>query len=96
MSERDAPAAIVLHRDDDVAVLVQAVSAGEGVALRGASDGATIRAAADIPAGHKLALRALPEGTEVRKYGEVIGRLTAAVAPGEHVHVHNLVSQRAR
>jgi hypothetical protein len=31
----------------------------------------------------------------VRKYGEVIGRLTAAVSAGDHIHVHNLVSLRA-
>ena len=31
----------------------------------------------------------------VRKYGEVIGRMTAPAVPGEHVHVHNLASLRA-
>jgi len=48
-----------------------------------------------LPMGHKIALRALPEGSPVRKYGEVIGRLTEPVAAGDHVHIHNLASQRA-
>ena len=33
-------------------------------------------------------------GTDVRKYGEVIGRLTGHAEPGDHVHVHNLRSLR--
>jgi altronate hydrolase len=44
----------------------------------------------DVPAGHKVALRAIPADEAVRKYGEVIGYATAAIAPGDHVHVHNL------
>lgn len=43
-----------------------------------------------VPAGHKLALRDLEAGTAVRKYGWPIGRLTAAVKAGGHVHGHNL------
>ena len=43
-----------------------------------------------VPKGHKSALRDLPAGAVVRKYGWPIGRLTAAVAAGDHVHSHNL------
>jgi hypothetical protein len=49
-----------------------------------------------IPMGHKFALFDMPIGTEIRKYGHVIGVLTRAVASGDHVHVHNLVSLRAK
>ena len=49
-----------------------------------------------IPLGHKFALSDLSEGDEVLKYGAPIGRLIRPVAAGEHVHVHNLRSQRAR
>jgi hypothetical protein len=38
----------------------------------------------------------MPVGTEIRKYGHVIGVLTKAVAAGEHVHIHNLASRRAK
>ena len=44
----------------------------------------------------QLALRDLPAGTIIRKYGEAIGALTEAVGRGGHVHVHNLRSRRAR
>jgi altronate dehydratase small subunit len=90
-----AVAAIVLHADDDVAVLVAPVEAGGIVVTRGAQASLTLRPATALQAGHKLALRGLAAGTDVRKYGEIIGRLTAPVAVGDHVHVHNLVSLRA-
>lgn len=86
--------AIVLHPDDDVAVLVDAVEAGDGVAVRGAKERLRLVAGASLASGHKLALRDLEAGHAVRKYGEVIGRLTAPVATGGHVHVHNLKSLR--
>jgi altronate dehydratase small subunit len=89
-----AVGAIVLHADDDVAVLVSAVEAGAIVVTRGAQAPLTLRPAMTLPAGHKLALRGLAAGTDVRKYGEVIGRLTAPVEAGDHIHVHNLVSLR--
>ena len=86
--------ALVLHPDDDVAVLVEPVSAGEGIVLHGAAEGSLV-ARAMLPLGHKVALRGLAEGAVVRKYGEVIGRMTAPAVPGEHVHVHNMASLRA-
>lgn len=86
--------AILLHPGDDVAVLVAAVAAGAPIDLVGGAAPATLRAAAALPLGHKVAVHALAAGSPVRKYGEVIGRTTAPVAAGEHVHVHNLVSLR--
>lgn len=78
--------AIRLHPSDDVAVALVPIPAGRRVRV----DGRDLRAAADIPPGHKLALNALAAGQEVRRYGQVIGFATAAIAPGEHVHSHNL------
>ncbi len=54
----------------------------------------TLAAKHDIPIGHKVALSPLGEGDTVVKYGEDIGRMIAAAAPGEHVHVHNLKTKR--
>jgi altronate hydrolase len=44
----------------------------------------------DIPAGHKVAVRAIAEGAPVHKYGEVIGIAWSDIEVGAHVHVHNL------
>jgi len=77
---------IVLAPDDDVAVARLELAAGSPLAHADLS--LTCRDA--IPAGHKLALRAIPAGGLVRKYGQVIGMALSDIQPGELVHVHNL------
>ena len=70
---------------DDVAVALGPVGAGEYV-----SDLA-LTAISNIPAGHKLALRAIPQGQPVRKFNQIIGFATQLIAQGEHIHTHNLI-----
>ncbi|MFO7323711.1 MAG: altronate dehydratase family protein [Chloroflexota bacterium] len=79
--------AIRLHPVDEVAIAKTPLQAGT-VLESSSSDAVTIRQF--IPAGHKIALRALAAGEPVRRYGQVIGFTTAAIAPGEHIHSHNL------
>src|SRR6202045_1430847 len=52
---------------------------GEGVTARG-----------HVPAGHKVETEAVEPGAAVRKYNQIIGFATAVIAPGDHVHTHNL------
>ena len=42
-----------------------------------------------IPAGHKVAIRAIAIGEPIRRYGQIIGFATAPIAPGQHVHTQN-------
>ena len=42
--------------------------------------------------GHKYALCAIRAGENVIKYGMPIGHATCDIAPGEHVHVHNVAT----
>ena len=42
--------------------------------------------------GHKYALRDIAAGEDIVKYGMPIGHATAAIAKGEHVHVHNVAT----
>jgi altronate hydrolase len=79
--------ALRLGADDDVAVVRTAARPGEVVDVPGAGP---LTSRGEIPAGHKIALRDLPAGRPVHKYGHVIGVTTRAVAAGEHVHVQNL------
>jgi len=44
-----------------------------------------------VPAGHKIATRAIAEGEPVRKYDQIIGFASTDIAPGEHVHTHNVM-----
>lgn len=84
--------ALRLYAEDDVAVALRALKVGEVV--RVGEQSITLRA--DIPMAHKFALKAIAAGTPVCKYGEAIGEARSAIAAGDHVHVHNIVSRRAR
>jgi altronate hydrolase len=42
-----------------------------------------------IPPGHKVATRAHAPGEPIRRYGQIIGFATEAIAPGDWVHTHN-------
>lgn len=89
--------AIVLCGKDTVATTVADIVAGrDAPILRDGEIDCGIRVAADIPYGHKFAVCAMRAGSEVIKYGEVIGRARSDIDVGEHVHVHNVESQRGR
>ena len=49
-----------------------------------------IKVAQMIPPGHKVALKQIPVGGEVRRYNQIIGFATQEINPGDHVHSHNL------
>jgi hypothetical protein len=91
----DAPASarvVVLDAADDVAVCIDGFAAGQVITL---GDGRTVVTRATIPTGHKVAIAAVVVGGTVHKYGTSIGVATAAIEIGDHVHVHNLASDRA-
>jgi altronate hydrolase len=71
---------------DHVATALRDLTAGETLDLHGVA----ITARADVPKGHKIAVRAVARGEDVLKYGWPIGRATADIAVGDHVHVHNV------
>ena len=85
--------AIALDPTDDVAVALRDVAPGP-VRVRQGEQMREVMLGAAIALGHKFALRALAAGDTVRKYGQPIGAARASIAPGEHVHVHNLRSLR--
>jgi altronate dehydratase small subunit len=87
--------AIVLDRSDNVATLVDPGKNGESTSLRGNGSGCVVLAC-DIPFGHKVAIRPISRGETILKYGKVIGRATASIRSGEHVHVHNVEALRGR
>ncbi len=76
--------AIRLHASDNVIVALADLPAGEHLA-----DHALTTADA-IPRGHKIATAAIAPGDKVIRYGQIIGAATAPIAPGAHIHTHNL------
>ena len=75
---------IRIHPDDNVAVALADIRAGERFEDFGLS------AAEDVARGHKIALRAIAAGEPVVKYGNPIGLAKSDIAPGAWVHVHNV------
>lgn len=78
--------AIHLHPLDNVAVARVPLAAGAEIRVAGLA----VRLRSDVPAGHKVALRQITAGENVLRYGQIIGRARSSIAPGEHVHTHNL------
>lgn len=52
--------------------------------------GENLRAVEHIPAGHKIATAPVAAGEPLRKYDQIIGFAPDAIAPGDHVHTHNV------
>ena len=87
--------AIVLDPRDNVATALVELGPGDEVELSIAPEGLVVVSIVDpIPFGHKFALADVASGEVIVKYGEIIGRSTAAIRRGAHVHVHNVASIR--
>ena len=90
-------AIFLIHRPgDSVGVATTDLTAGSPVTgrFRDLDDTVDLTANDDVPLGHKIAVTSLDEGTPIIEYGVEIGVATQTIAPGDHVHVHNLKGQR--
>ncbi len=88
--------AVVIDAQDNVATVIGHAQAGQEIPLTGETSQKSIRAASDLPFGHKLALRPIAAGEKVIKYGHSIGTAVQDISPGEAVHIHNMESDRGR
>jgi altronate dehydratase small subunit len=88
--------AVVLVADDNVATALRALAKGETARVRGPVGDVAVVLGEPVPFGHKFATLAIATGAPVLKYGTPIGRATARIEKGAHVHTHNLISGRAR
>ena len=86
MSSLNPPPALRIAPQDDVAVAVRDLQSGEQVSIGNVS----ITLLEPIGRGHKFAVHQIAAGQPVLKYGFPIGRATAAIAAGAHVHTHNV------
>lgn len=80
--------AIQLSPIDNVAVVVRRLPAGARVSLQGGE----VVLDRDLGLGHKIACRPIAVGDKIMKYGVSIGSATCPIAPGQHVHLHNMQS----
>jgi len=78
------PLVIRIHPADDVVIARHQLVGGTVLA----SEGVTVMGL--VPPGHKLSVRAIAAGQPVRRYNQIIGTAKQPIAPGQHVHTHNL------
>ncbi|MEK7750689.1 MAG: UxaA family hydrolase, partial [Acidobacteriota bacterium] len=80
---------ILLNAADTVAIARARLAAGAPVRVQGVE----IVLRDPVPAGHKVALKPIAAGGAILRYGQLMGRASRAIAPGEHVHTHNVAFQ---
>src|ERR1700710_1138331 len=78
------PLVIRIHPADDVVIARHQLIGGTKLA----DEGVTVIGL--VPPGHKVAVGAIAAGEPVRRYNQIIGTAKQAIAPGQHVHTHNL------
>lgn len=81
----DTPRAIAMTPADNVAIVANDFGLPEGAVLPG---GLVLRER--IPQGHKIALRDIPRGAEVRRYDVVIGYAAQDLPAGSWVNEHRI------
>ncbi|CAI2073300.1 D-galactarate dehydratase [Serratia ficaria] len=73
----ETPLYIKVHEDDNVAIVVN----NNGLA-KGARFPCGLQLLEHVPQGHKVALRDIPAGGDIVRYGEIIGHALRAIARG--------------
>src|SRR5258708_37407093 len=97
MAKNSIPQLLVHSPKDNVGVVVvEGLQAGANMfgVITENDETFNLKAKADIPIGHKVALKDLKPGDTAIKYGEEIGRIVAAVSKGNHVNIHNMRTKR--
>ena len=88
----------IAHEPSDTVgvVVVEKVMAGQEVTgwIMEADKTEKLKALAEVPLGHKLALTDIKNGDTIVKYGNDIGRAIEDIPRGGYVHVHNVKTKR--
>lgn len=79
---------IRLSEADNVVIISTSLNTGDDVDV----EGVTITLEQSLSLGHKLAACPIAAGETILKYNFPIGVATEDIAPGAHVHVHNMRS----
>lgn len=81
---------IKINERDNVIVALNPIPAGTELSVP--AEGGTVKVTAreEIPAGHKMAIKEIPAGGEVIKYGFRIGNAKEDIPCGAWIHTHNV------
>ena len=86
--------AMIIDDQDNVAVAIEEIKAGDDVTYVTKSGEVTIKALEDVTIYHKIATTDIKKGEPIVKYGEHIGIAGCDIKVGGYVHVHNVESHR--
>ena len=87
----------VVYATDNVGTAVlESIQTGDHVGCNGERSDLEVIALDPIAYGHKIALMDIAQGDTVLKYGLSIGSAIRDINEGEHVHDHNVESNRGR
>ncbi len=84
----DGSGVLLLAPGDNIAIATTELPAGTVRTIHGQ----TLELKSAVEVGHKFAVRAIPSGERIVKYGAPIGVATCDIAAGDYVHVHNMTS----
>jgi len=84
---------VLTHPKDNVVTAISVIQPGTLIELPG---GKKVEVKEEIPFAHKIALRKIPKGGAVIKYGERIGKAVRVIESGALVHIHNVIGERGR
>lgn len=74
-----------INHNDNIVLALADLEQGKELSV----NGNTIQLAEDIKRGHKIAIKKIPAGSNVMKYGFPIGHALNEILPGRLVHTHN-------
>lgn len=88
--------AIVMQAKDNVATALCDIPQGTNINIDLGMTKKKIEIIEMIPFGHKFAIKNIMKGENIIKYGEPMGEAIEKIEHGTLVHIHNVISKRAR
>lgn len=82
------PNAIRINPKDNVAMALEDIKKGETINI---AEETTVTAITDIPFSHKVAIKEIKAGSEIVKFGEIIGEAKEDLKGGDWIHTHNII-----
>ena len=82
---------IFIDQKDSVVTISAEAHPGDTVSYLNGGERVEVKVLDNIPIYHKMAIKDVPAGGKVMKYGQLIGIAGSDIKAGQHVHVHNIV-----
>jgi altronate dehydratase small subunit len=79
---------------DNVGIALMDLEAGSVLELKAGERNVTVKLMEPVTYQHKFSIAPMVPEEDVVKYGEVIGKATKQIDPGQHVHIHNMIGLR--